>query len=132
MNFVKYCEDQGKGLDQNIMKRAMVKNIYLASMLVLMLAACSPKKSNEAAQSNEPELPSFTMDQMLDFNQAQREELKRRCLGATSQTCNDYKSETFKKRDELAKTFCDMAEVQRMSRGADKALPRSVKCNVYY
>lgn len=114
------------------MDKTMNQKYLWTSILVVLLAACNPKKDVVAAQSTEPALPAFTIDQMLAFNPAQRAELNRRCQGMTSQTCADYQSEVFKTRDELAKTLCDIAEVQRLSKGADKALPRSVKCNVYY
>ena len=113
----------------------MGRNILLALMLTLVLTACNQQKaagSTEVGQSKELPFPSIAIDQMLDLNKSERFELAQRCQGAQNTTCSDFKGEVFKKRDELAKTFCDMAEEQRLSKGAANALPRKVKCNVYY
>ena len=113
----------------------MSRNILLALMLALVLTACNQQKaggSAEVAQSKESSFPYVTIDQMLDLSKSARSELAQRCQGVQNTTCSDFKGETFKKRDELAKTFCDMSEEQRLSKGATNALPRKVKCNVYY
>ena len=100
-----------------------------------MLTACNQQKaigSGDAAQSKEPFFPAVTMDQMLELNKSERSELAQRCQGVQNATCSDFKGEAFKQRDELAKTFCHMAEEQRLSKGVANAAPRTRKCEIYY
>jgi PBP1b-binding outer membrane lipoprotein LpoB len=113
----------------------MKNNIFSALMLTLVLTACNQQNmagSGEVAQTKESTFPAVTIDQMLEMNQNERSELAQRCQGIKNTTCSDFNGETFKQRDELAKTFCHMAEEQRLSKGVANAVPRTRKCSVYY
>lgn len=104
-------------------------------LLALALSACNQRNevgSTAAAQAKDVPFPSYSMEQLLELDKSERAELAQRCQGIQNKACSDFQSESFKKRDELAKTFCDMAEEQRLSKGASNAQPRKVKCNLYY
>lgn len=93
-----------------------MKTKYLMALVIAaFLSACQKsegtagQKSEGTAEQAAPQqrsIPDLTVDSLLNLSRNERDELERRCLGASHQTCANLKGDSFKKMLELKKAFC--------------------------
>lgn len=111
----------------------MEKSVLAVLILSAAISACGQNDDAtlRAATKSEPQIPSMTITELVALNKNERAEMDRRCLGVQHKTCSDYKSEAFRKVDDLERSFCNLADASGNLYGAAKP-PPTEKCKVYF
>ena len=109
----------------------MFNKIQILLIFALVVAACGKNSEQESQEivkkeqplqsfnvdqitllpqeivKNEAAFPYFTVDEIILLNKNERSELERRCLGLHNQTCTNFKSEEFLKKDKQYREYCE-------------------------
>lgn len=106
----------------------MTKTLIAQLTVAVALVACGEKTPDAAAAPQAPAIPNLSIDELLALNKNERQEMERRCLGSTDATCVRFKSDDFKKRDNLERSFCSAGKAMDRATGMSSNNP---KCAVY-
>ncbi len=85
-----------------------IKLIIATSILASLLACGDQNNASTPQVSATPSIPTYTLNQLLDMTKNERQEIERRCLGVTHQTCTDLKSDSFRKLKEVRISSCNV------------------------
>jgi len=80
------------------------KSLLVASVF-LFLAACG-KKDEVTEETAVPPIPNMTVNQIVKMTKNERQELERRCLGVSHETCTNLKSDEFEKSKAFDLALC--------------------------
>ena len=93
-----------------------------------LITACGQQTATAPDVPKEPPFPTFTNAQLLDLSKGERQELERRCLGVSNKTCDEFKSDDFKKQDAFRKSMCDTKDAMDKMTGGR----RDAECEKYH
>ena len=106
-----------------------IKLIIATSILASLLACGDQNNANTPPVSATPSIPTYTLNQLLDMTKNERQEIERRCLGITHQTCTDLKSDSFRKLKELRISTCNLDASYKGLSDAGEAARARRKCD---
>ncbi len=106
----------------------MTKTLFAILTVAVALVACGEKAPDSAEAPQAPAIPSLSVDELLALNKNERQEMERRCLGSTDATCVRFKSDEFRNRDDLERSFCNTGKAMDRFTGTSMSNP---KCAVY-
>lgn len=79
--------------------------ISLLMGFIVSLVACD--NNSAGSRTDSPSIPNYSIDKILDMSKNERQELERRCLGISHQTCSNLSSGSFRERKESRLKICN-------------------------
>ena len=106
----------------------LATKLVLALSLATVITACENKNTVQV-EPKTPAIPTLTVNQIMDMSKNERQELERRCLGVTHETCAALKSESFETLKRLRISMCNVdASYKGLTDSAEAARARR-KCD---
>lgn len=99
----------------------------LAACVVVLLAACGQKEA--VIEVPTPPIPTLSVSEIIDMSKNERQELERRCLGVSHETCSNLKSDSFQKRKDLRIAMCKAGASYTGLSDRNKAAREERKCD---